>query len=280
MATYTAAYADIRINDAGRFRTQMGWIATQLETIGWTKTADTGQIDFSTVLAPGAADTKMGYEIRTNGTLYFKIEYGSGYAAYCKALWFTFGPATDGAGTITTPYSSVIQVRTALGYSGGSARAGDDFVSGDSTRFTIAVTDDTNALYGGECCLEATADLDGDPDGLGWHFTKVNHNVVGDTRIIAYENPGAATTLGCTFLPRAIGSAGVYVPISNVLAPHPINGCSTLRDVIVAPTSLVAHQATLSVGGRTYLSGYGNTTSTDIFGGTYAYACSVLMRYD
>lgn len=279
MATYTAAYADIRINDNARFRTQGQFISDTLETMGWTKTADTGQINWASVTAPAAADTIQGYEIRSNGTLYFKIQYGSGYAAYAKSLWFQFGFGSDGAGAITTPMSAAIQTRSAIGYSGASAKAGDDYLSGDSTRFMIALTEDTTSTYCTECSLEATSDFDGNADGLGWHFTRAGYNITSDSLLISKQY-GVVEVPSYVRLPRAIGSAGVYVPISNALVSHPVNSISVLRDTIMAPTSLVAHQATLSVNGRTYLSGYGNTNNAGVFGFTPAYNCSVLMRYD
>jgi hypothetical protein len=168
---------------------------------------------------------------------------------------------------------------TYTGYTGASARAGDDYMSGDSTRFSIAFTDDTNALYGGSCTLEPSLDLDGNADGVGYHFTKVGYNSVGTTHLYCYRY-GLDDGLSSIFLPRSIGSAGVYVPVSPLMAAHPINGISVLRGAIVVPTSLVAHQATLTVDGRTYLSGFGNTTAAGIWGYTAPYACSFMMRYD
>lgn len=279
MATYTAAYADIRINDAARFRTQGGWIGTQFQTMGWTKTADTGQIDWATVAAPAAANTIMGYEIRSNGTLYMKVSYGSGYAAYCKSIWFQFGSGSDGAGALTEPYGAQVQMSTYTGYTGASAKPGDDYMSGDSTRFSLAFTDDVSALYGGSCVLEPSLDLNGDVDGVGYYFSKVGYNSVGTTHLYSYQY-GLDDVLSTIVLPRAIGSAGTYVPVAPLMAAHPISGLSVLRDVIMVPTSLVAHQATLTIGGRTYLSGFGNTTNNGIWGATLPYACSFLMRYD
>lgn len=280
MATYTAAYADVRINDNARFRTQMGWIGTQFETMGWTKTADTGQIDWTTVLAPAAANTIMGYEIRSNGTLTMKVSYGSAVSyAYSKSLSFQFGPGSDGAGAITSPYGLETKLNTAIGYSGGSARAGDDYMSGDSTRFSIALTDDTNAAYGLSCSLEPSLDVDGDPDGIGYFFSRVQHNAIGGTRLHS-NYYGVEEALGTIRLQRAIGSAGVYVPVSPILSAHPINGVSVLRNAIMVPTALVAHQATLTIDGVTYLSGYGNVSNSTVWACAPAYACSFMMRYD
>lgn len=71
-----------------------------------TQTADTGQINWVTVLKP-AANTKAGYEIWkiTDAGLpdiYIKIEYGIGLpvAASTCAIWVTIGTSTNGAGTL------------------------------------------------------------------------------------------------------------------------------------------------------------------------------------
>ncbi len=66
-----------------------------------TQTADTGQINWSTVIAPSSASG--GYEIYSSSdvltTFYIKMEFGD--ASGTPKLWITVGTNTDGAGTIT-----------------------------------------------------------------------------------------------------------------------------------------------------------------------------------
>ncbi len=83
-------------------------ISTLMDDAGLTKTADSGQIDWSTVLKPTAPNLLVGYEIRklVNNTLddiYFRIEYRSGqYSSGNNAfLRISFGLETDGAGNIS-----------------------------------------------------------------------------------------------------------------------------------------------------------------------------------
>lgn len=77
--------------------------------LAWVQTSDTGQINLTTVTAPGAPNTSQGYEIwRMNDSLqgtfpiFVKVEYGSGAAALTPAIFLTIGKGSDGSGTITT----------------------------------------------------------------------------------------------------------------------------------------------------------------------------------
>lgn len=125
MATDERQLAMLQTTDA-EFRTWVAAMIDQLNDIGLTQTADTGQIDTATVAKPGAISTSMGYAIfRFNDTLqgtvpiYMKIEFGStSGAATNPGIWVTFASATDGAGNTTgTSY----RVRTAIGFNTGNS---------------------------------------------------------------------------------------------------------------------------------------------------------------
>lgn len=71
-----------------------------------TQTADTGQINWTTVTKPTATSTAAGYEIwkftDSIGTFYFKFEYGTGGSAATRfGMWITVGTGSNGSGTIT-----------------------------------------------------------------------------------------------------------------------------------------------------------------------------------
>jgi hypothetical protein len=85
-------------------------LSGQLQAIGLTKTGDTGQINWSSVAVPTAANTAAGYEVyafndalQSSAPIYLRIEYGMGAAngAGYPGIWVTLGSATNGAGTIT-----------------------------------------------------------------------------------------------------------------------------------------------------------------------------------
>lgn len=72
-----------------------------------TQTADTGQINWTTVTRPGSL-TAGGYEIwrltdslGVSAPVYLKVEYGTGSGTTTPMVWLTVGTGTNGAGTLT-----------------------------------------------------------------------------------------------------------------------------------------------------------------------------------
>lgn len=108
MAAVTTTKAFTNSTDAN-FREWGKAISDQMIAGGWVFASDTGQINWTTVLAPVAVSTVQGYEIfRSNDAsggitqLYVKIEYGSGASsANNPSVWITVGWASDGAGALT-----------------------------------------------------------------------------------------------------------------------------------------------------------------------------------
>lgn len=98
-------------SDAG-FRAWGSELSGQLTSVGTTsscltQTADTGQINWTTVTRPGA-NTAGGYEIwqltdslGISSPIYLKIEYGTGSTTTAPGMWVTVGTGTNGAGTLT-----------------------------------------------------------------------------------------------------------------------------------------------------------------------------------
>lgn len=90
------------------FRTWVAEIITQLvTTCGITQTADTGQINTSTVTR-ASANTMAGYVIlRFNDTaqstspIFIKLEFGSGSANTEPSMMITVGTGSNGSGTLT-----------------------------------------------------------------------------------------------------------------------------------------------------------------------------------
>lgn len=74
----------------------------QLAAIGLVQTADTGQINWTTVTRPGVS-TAAGYENWrfADSSIYLKIEYGTGTGAAFPQMWSTEGTGTNGTGSIT-----------------------------------------------------------------------------------------------------------------------------------------------------------------------------------
>ena len=129
-------------NTDGDFR---GWgkaISDALTAFQLTKTADTGQIDWTTVLKPATINTYQGYEIRkftdSLQPVFFKIEYGSGGTLNFPSLRFSFGTGSDGAGIITAPVS-VTAITNLVVTSGTSNTPQSCYLSGSSNRFGLGL---------------------------------------------------------------------------------------------------------------------------------------------
>lgn len=110
----TATPGDITTDAA--FRAWALALREAVEDAGLVRTADTGQIDLTTVSAP-ATSAYAGYDIfrfddaaQATDPVFLKVEYGKGTATTRHALRLTVGTGSDGAGTITnaaTPVASV-----------------------------------------------------------------------------------------------------------------------------------------------------------------------------
>lgn len=108
MATDTRNFVLSMADDAA-FRAQILGIRSALLAAGAVRTADTGQVDATTVLRPGAVNTIAGYDMfRFSDTLqatkpvFVKLQYGTTAVTQSRfGLTVTVGTATDGAGNLT-----------------------------------------------------------------------------------------------------------------------------------------------------------------------------------
>lgn len=107
MATSQPTFAMYQANDAA-FRTWVQGVIDGITAVGLVQTADTGQINTATVLAPVAGNVEKGYAVfrfadSLQGTypVFIKIGFGSGTGATTTAMAIQVGTGTDGAGTLT-----------------------------------------------------------------------------------------------------------------------------------------------------------------------------------
>lgn len=142
MTTSIFAVAPINGSDAA-FRAWGGALSNALAAVGFVKTTDTGQVNWSTVTFPSAISTYQGYEVwrfadGLQGTypLFFKLEYGSGTSAATSiGMRFTLGKGSDGAGNIT----GVLNAATVLSASASTATASNWYLSsGDGSMLAFA----------------------------------------------------------------------------------------------------------------------------------------------
>lgn len=157
----TATGGDIT-TDAG-FRAWGLALRTALTSAGIVRTSDTGQIDFSTVSAPGTS-SYAGYDIfrfddaaQGADPVFFKLEYGKGSATTRHALRLTVGTGSDGAGTLTNASSAMTAVGTAT--ASGNTSIGASFFDG-----ALCLWDAYTSAVAGQVAIviERARDINGD----------------------------------------------------------------------------------------------------------------------
>lgn len=105
--TYTMSVS--QDTDTG-FRAWGSALSAGLASAGLVQTADTGQINWTTV-ARAAAYGSAGYEIwrmddamQATKPVFIKLEYGSGSGSEMPFMWLTIGGGSNGSGAITDTY--------------------------------------------------------------------------------------------------------------------------------------------------------------------------------
>lgn len=86
-------------------------LRTMFETMGFVRTADTGQIDWTTVNSGGATNDVKGYEVwrfddalQATRPVFFKVQYVNGISygsGYALRVLIEFGTASNGSGTLS-----------------------------------------------------------------------------------------------------------------------------------------------------------------------------------
>lgn len=266
MASFTATPANWTNSSDANFRTWGSYIAARLLAVGMVQTADTGQINWTTVTAPAAISTYQGYEIwrfadtlQATAPVYFKLEYGSGnVAAANPGMRITFGTGSDGAGNLTGTLSASVVGGVITAY----ATPGSLFGSGDTNRFVFATWN--GASTGTWLGFERTLDSSGNPTSEGvWVFSKP---LVGSS--------------GCsvTFWNRSTGTVGPALGTGmSVAALFPDTTGITGVQTIVAPVfpeKGVFGNPVLNLVG--YLTGdiaAGSTPTIYAYGAAHVYYC-------
>lgn len=111
MTTHTFSAAPSNASDA-LFRAWGSAVSGALAAVGMVKVTTSGQVDWSTVLAPTTSTTAAGWEVwrfddalQAVAPIFFKVEYGvrgsgSTPANFTPCLWLTVGKGADATGVI------------------------------------------------------------------------------------------------------------------------------------------------------------------------------------
>lgn len=213
-----------------------------------TRVPQTGDINWSTINKPGAANVYVGSEVfrfndplQTTHPLFLKFEYGAGSTAGTVGLQMTVGKSADGLGNI----GGVLLAATQIVQAGATATViSNSFISAGSSWFALSLDPATSGL-GGLVYIERSLNSGGQPTSdalmIGWQ-TRAGVNQA--HRFIDYAN--LTTEIvdgGIVSLPvplstdRSIAngntgpifSAGCMSPSGMIWRPDVINGTARVN---------------------------------------------------
>lgn len=153
-----------------QFRLWAGQVRQALLDVGLVKTADTGQIDLTTVLLNTGGNTSSGFDMfRFNDALqgqrpiFIKVEYGFSNVANSTGMFITVGSSTDGAGNIT---SGLVSGRRHHGTFNTTAPNSNinAYFSGDGSYLSFFIP---GGNFGLLWSVERTRNIDGTANGDG-----------------------------------------------------------------------------------------------------------------
>ena len=224
------------------FRTWGKGLSDAIQAVGLVKTADTGQIDWLTVLAPTTPSQIRGYEIfrfndalQATSPIFIKISYGSGgygvSATSCPYIKTAVGKGSDGSGNLT----DILHIERDT-YTNGSSNSTDyaSYVSsGDGSMlvFTLWPMSPIDT-HGYRFVLERSRDAIGLPTGLATMCYRVTGSVMSagtGTKLEVVDY----TTMQSNTLNRGAVHTGYEIDIAKTIN----NGTSTVmfKPYVVTP---------------------------------------------
>lgn len=230
----------VRHDSDATFREWGSEFSAKLLAVGLTQTADTGQINWTTVTRPGA-NTDAGYEIwRFNDTahattpIFIRFDYGTGSSTTAPRVRVTVGSGSNGSGTITgtapftvnnlgtastgsavdTTYNSYMCYVAAIGAFGvmwknGFGSAFQLFISRDVDSSGVATTDGCNVVINGQSFL-TTACM-----RLSTGTITTKHNSVANAQLCLDPFTPGSSTVGSDF--QAYVGFGCFPRVKPVL---------------------------------------------------------------
>jgi hypothetical protein len=231
---------------AAQFRAWGSAISTAIGVQGLVQTADTGQINWTTVAAPSGTNTAMGYEIwrfndslQSSAPVFLKLEYGSGPNVRLPQMWVTVGVGSDGAGNLTgTNISGVygaVTTRRPIGpaaFSTFLSTSGNVYVNGDAGCLSLLAwpTLITNQWGGFWLLVERWRNWDGSNSGDGVSVLTAGADATtpaNSSQALCYLpnvalNPGTSASIASNMNVPSCGITQFSAVVGTNLYPLPI----------------------------------------------------------
>lgn len=212
------------------FRTWGGQFNTALAAVGMVQSADTGQINWTTVTR-ASTNTDAGYEIwhfndalQSTSPIFFKLYYGTAGTAGYPRLRLEVGTASNGSGTIAgTVYGTVVTVMT-MAASDTTAR--DNWMASDGSGLVMALfNNSSNSTAKTVIAIDRFRDSTGTASGAGY---SVEYNNLSSPRgniiVNATDGKVAPASLGsfiCCLVPFPVVSNTSFADASGNITTFP-----------------------------------------------------------
>jgi hypothetical protein len=226
MATYTWMSAPSYANDVA-FRKWCQGIHDSFAACGWVQTADTGQIDLTTMTTPVSSPAgfemwRMADALQATAPVFVKIEYGKSSTS-AMGFWVTVGRATDGAGVI----GGTLYARMTAINSSSDQTEYPSYASGDTSSIAIVPWSGCQGQASFSLFIERSRDSAGVPTANALLVAFMGSAVNAPMHVIGYRGvPGSvmhATSQYCATLPGVIngltGSLASTLSKDGVVAP-------------------------------------------------------------
>jgi hypothetical protein len=263
------------------FRTWGDKLSTELQNCGLVQTADTGQINWTTVTRPGTT-TNAGYEVfylndslHATSPIYIKLYYGTAGVADRPRIQVEVGTGSNGSGTITGTAKTAVVTCGAANSVGGTTSYASYVcvVSG----FVGVLHKLTHGSHFG-LCISRTVDTTGAATSLGANVTvgsssvQLNQNLRFTATAAAYSATNGVTQAvpnqpGATPADTGDGAGNyqVYLSWGGWPAVGPIVGWCAVRGVEF-PAGTTFSVALVGSTARTYISsGASNIVSNNTY---------------
>lgn len=232
----TLATTAVRDNSTlANFKQWAQVISNFMTTAGWSKSSDTGQVNWATIASVPAVNTYV-YEIWKPGdaltTFYLKIEYGTNSASANTGpqMRFSVGTSTNGAGVLSgfiagpfiAPWSTPVVTSTVTQW--------NCYLSGDTGRIGVAmwVNDTTNA--GGPCFFAVARSKNSSGSNTSSHVSLI---VTGGT-----NNSGNWSPCGMQAIVFGTGVANAVGQSNNLNSGSPASLYTRLASNLFASTDV------------------------------------------